>query len=76
MILLLKTPLNILSTSEVLLSVIDGVIPVLQQTPQAITVEPSSTVMLPPHVAVVIVILETLVVVITGTPSFLQPFVR
>ena len=64
-ILLVKLPVPVPSVD--LLSVIVGVVPVLQQTPRAVTVKPPSEVMLPPLEAVVSPIPVTTVVVNSGT---------
>ena len=73
--LLEKIPMPV--PSDVLLSVMVGIDPVLQQTPRAITVAPPSEVILPPLIAVVIAISITSDVVNTGgTLSSLQLLVR
>ena len=58
------------SPSEVLLSAIVGVVPVLQHIPRLVTVAPPSSVIFPPLVAEVGVIFEPVVVVKMGIIAF------
>ena len=67
--LLVNEPVPVLSVVLVLNAVIGPVV-VLQHTPRAVTAAPPSLVIFPPLVAVVCVIADAAVVVITGTSSF------
>ena len=70
--LLVKLP--VAAPSDVLLSEIVGVAPVLQQTPRAIMVRPLSSVILPPLIAEIFVIPFTADVVIKGSSFYLILF--
>ena len=52
---------------EVFESDVEGLFPVLQQIPRVVTVEPPQSVTLPPLLAVIAKMDDTLVVVTTGT---------